>query len=99
MKKNQSDHDLLIELRTEVLNIRDDIKELKEGTTSRIINLEKDKADRVELDALQIKVNHDIEVRVRVLENKTSKYMITLTLYSIAVGTMIALIVYHILQT
>jgi len=99
MKKNQSDHDLLIELRTEVLNIRDDIKELKEGTASRIINLEKDKADRVELDALQIKVNHDIEVRVRILENKTSKYMITLTLYSIAVGTMIALIVYHILQT
>jgi hypothetical protein len=69
----QTDHDLLIELKTEVQNIRNDIKELKTGTTERIVQLEKDKADRAEVEALQVKVSKDIDIRVRNLEDWKTK--------------------------
>jgi transposase len=94
----QSDHDLLVKLDQKVNDLKDAVKELQSGTYSRISALEKDKADRVELEFLQKRINDDIEVRVRKLESKTANYKITLMLYSIAVGGMIALICYHILR-
>ena len=96
MKLQQTDHDLLIELRTEVANIRADIKELKDGTTSRIETLEKDKADRVEVQALEKKVNDDIEVRVRTLENAKSIYYTMVGIYTAVGSAMIGLILWHI---
>ena len=52
-----NDHDLLIELRTEVKGMRVDIRDLKDGTTKRITDvehqandLEKNKASKVDLD-------------------------------------------------
>lgn len=36
----QSDHDLLVELRTEMRGMRNDIKELKEGTTEKLADHE-----------------------------------------------------------
>jgi hypothetical protein len=92
------DHDLLIELKTQVLNIRDDIKDLKSGTTERIQKLEADKADRKDVEELQNIINNKIEARVRKLEYKVSNYFITMTLYSIAVASMIGLLIYHILS-
>jgi hypothetical protein len=80
----QTDHDLLIELRTEVANIRQDIKELKDGTTMRIESLERDKADRHDFEELQNKVNHDIDVRVRKLEDKA------IYIYAFAAGVGVA---------
>jgi len=71
--KNQSDHDLLIELRTEMRNIRNDIKELKESTTVQINILEKDKADQYDVDILKKKVNEDVEGRIRCLEEWRTK--------------------------
>lgn len=62
--------DLVIELRTEVRSIRDDIKDLKEGTTERIICLEKEKADRKEVELIQEKLNKDHEIRLRQMESK-----------------------------
>lgn len=54
---DQSDHDVLIELRTEVKGMRTDIRDLKDGTTKRLadlehqaIELEKNKASKVDLD-------------------------------------------------
>lgn len=75
-QENQSkDHDILIELRTEMTNVRRDIKELADGTVKRIELLEKEKADRKEIEEiqkkineLQDKINKDIEVRTRSLE-------------------------------
>lgn len=96
---NSNDHDLLIEMRTEMRNVRSDIKELKDGTTQRIQSLENDKANRIDLEELQKTVNEHIEIRVRKLESKTDNYFLTITLYSLAVIGMIGLIVYHILQT
>ena len=74
----QTDHDLLIELRTRMEDIKNDIKDLKDGTNVKL-------------------ASH--EDRIVKLEKSNSKYFITMTLYSVAVGTMIALIIFHILQT
>jgi hypothetical protein len=93
-----SDHDLLITMHEQIKGIKVDIKDLKDGTSKRIDDLEQDKANREDLEVLQNKINNDLEVRTRKLENKTSNYTLTLTLYSIAVGTMIGLIIFHILQ-
>lgn len=79
------DHDLLIELRTEMQNVRRDIKELNDGTAGRIKDLQANKADRKEVEAnridrkeiedIQDKLNKDIETRVRSLEAAKSFYM------------------------
>jgi formylmethanofuran dehydrogenase subunit B len=37
---NGNDHDLIVELKTKIEGIRDDIKDLKDGTTERIANHE-----------------------------------------------------------
>ncbi len=72
-----ADHDLLNRLDEKVeigfKTIQGDIKDLKDGTTKRIDDLEKDKADRHEMEMLQKKVNEDIEVRVREIEKFTSE--------------------------
>ena len=109
MTDNQIDHDLLIELKTQVGNIRDDIKDLKDGTSLRIENLEKNKAELKVVEELQNKVNKDIEVRIRKLEEetidpvehksllrKTDNYLIVLGLYTLFIGGLTALILFHI---
>jgi hypothetical protein len=98
MKIGNQDHDLLIELRTEVQNIRNDIKELKDGVATRIASLETDKADRKVVEELQGKVNHDLEVRVRVLEGAKSNYYTMSVIYAGIGATMIGLILYHLFQ-
>lgn len=95
---NQTDHDLLVTLNQKVTYLKVSVKDLQDGTFAKIAMLEKDKADRKDVEALQHKINNDMEIRVRKVEDRTSKYLITITLYSIAVGTMIGLIIYHILQ-
>jgi len=59
-----NDHDLLIELRTEMKGMRIDIRDLKDGTTQRltevehsVIELEKNKASKVDLDATNERVD------------------------------------------
>jgi len=96
--KQSLDHDLLIELRTEVANIRNDIRELKDNTTSRVIQLERDKADRKEVEELQKKVNEDIDIRVRTLESSKGLYFNTMIIGSTIMAAMTTLIIYHILQ-
>jgi hypothetical protein len=98
MDNIQKDHDLMIELRTEMRAVRDDIKELKDGTLSRLRSLEQEKADRKEIEVLQGKVSKEMEARLRKVEAATAKYFITLSLYGAAAVTMIGLIIYHILQ-
>jgi len=68
LMNENNDHDLLIELRTEVQNIRTDIKDLKGSVYDRISRLEKDKADKDEFNFLQDKVNKDIDSRIIALE-------------------------------
>jgi hypothetical protein len=62
------DHDLLVRLSTQMAMVLDEIKLLKDTTTNRITCLEKDKADRVEVQIIQKKLNEDMETRMRYLE-------------------------------
>lgn len=98
-QKKSSDHDLLIELRTEMQNVRNDIKELKDNTANRIVNLEKDKADRQVVDGLQKTVNENHEVRIRKLEDSRSIYLTSMIIYNAVGVVMIGLIIWHLFQT
>jgi hypothetical protein len=98
-EKNADDHDLLIELKTGMAFIRDDIKELTSGITFKISELEKGKADKDAFDKLKTEIHTVREARMRSLENKYANVIITLGLYTLAVLGMIALIVNHLLKT
>ena len=56
----QQDHDLLIELRTEMRGVREDIRSLSDGTATRLSSLEVDHVTRIE--------RNDLEVRLRFVE-------------------------------
>jgi hypothetical protein len=90
MAMPQEDHDLLIELGTEMRAVRSDIKELKDGTYPRIVALEKDKLDKTEFDKLQR--------RVASMEESRQAYFITMGLFTAACVTMIGLILFHIFK-
>jgi hypothetical protein len=92
------DHDLLIELRTEMQNVRKDIKELNDGTSGRIKALESDKADRKDIEAIQTKLNTDVENRIRALEAAKSLYLTSMVIYTAVGGTMIGLIIWHLFK-
>jgi hypothetical protein len=94
----QTDHDLLIRLDQKMSDVQKAISELHDGTHSKITALEKDKADREDVEALQVLINENIEIRVRKLETSTSSYKITLALYSLLVAGMLGLLMYHITQ-
>ncbi|MFA5696738.1 MAG: hypothetical protein WC917_04870 [Bacilli bacterium] len=92
------DHDLLIELRTEMQNVRKDIKELNDGTSGRIKALEVDKADRKDIEAIQTKLNTDVENRIRALEAAKGLYLTSMVIYTAVGGTMIGLIIWHLFK-
>jgi hypothetical protein len=54
------DHDLLIELRTEMQGVRSDLKEIKDGTALRLSKLEEDHVSRTDFN--------DHENRMRFME-------------------------------
>jgi len=103
------DHDLLIELRTEMQNVRKDIKDLNDGTTGKIKDLQTDKADRKDLiqteeklgkdiEEIQKKLNGDLETRLRALEAAKSLYLTSMVIYTAVGATMIGLMLYHMLK-
>ena len=100
-----SDHDLLIRVDQKVDSLTATIQDIKDGTLSRLNALEKEKADRSEIQEMQTKINdlqkhinENVETRTQKLERMSDKYLITLALYTLAVGSMIGLIIYHILH-
>lgn len=98
-EETQSDHDRLIRIDQKVSDLVTKVDEIKNNNIARINALEKDKADRAEVQELQKKVNEDIEKRVLFLEKKVSNYFITITIYSAIGAAMVGLIIYHILST
>ena len=104
-EKNSGDHDLLIELKTRMEGLKGDIKELSSGVGTRLVTLERDKADikellelKKEFENLKIEVHTVREERIRKLEEKVATFMITMGIFITIGGTMIGLIIYHILQ-
>ena len=66
-----SDHDLLIELRTEVRGMREDIKQFNDDTKERLGGLDARKLEKDEFGRFLIedtKLNDDHERRIRFLE-------------------------------
>ena len=96
--KGADDHDLLIEMRTQLKRLSEDIGELKNGTSKRIEDLECDKANKKEFEDLAKEVYVTKEERIRKLENKTANYAITFGLYTLFLGGLITLVVSHILM-
>jgi hypothetical protein len=58
--QSTQDHDLLIELRTEMRGVREDIQKLTDGTAKRLADLEGDHVTREE--------KGDLETRLRFVE-------------------------------
>ena len=52
-----TDHDLLIELRTEMRAVRVDLKEMRDNTTKRVDTLENEKEDKLEVQRLLKEAN------------------------------------------
>lgn len=90
----QTDHDLLIRLDQKVSDIQNSVKELQDGTFSKITCLEKDKAERVDVELLRQKVNKDIEIRVRSLEGK----IIYVFAFSTGAGVMVSLVASYLMK-
>ena len=71
----EEDHTLLIRLDQKVSDLQNSVKEIKDGTISRIACLEADKAGKNEVEKLQEKINDDLEVRIRCLETRVAQIM------------------------
>ena len=67
LKKNSVTY-ILGQLTEQIKNLTDKVKELNDGTYSRIISLENTKADRAITDRLQKILDDDVEVRLRAVE-------------------------------
>ena len=73
-KQNLNDHDLLIELRTEMRGLRIDLKALADGISSRVTSLEQNKLDKVEADRETLRILNLTELKSRaIFEAKTEE--------------------------
>jgi len=98
INEKQSDHNLLIRLDQKVTDLQAAVKELGSGTVSKIASLERDKADRKEVEELQKKVNHDIEVRVEGLEKWRASTLVYLAIYGVVGGFLATTLIYHLMD-
>ena len=96
--KNADDHDLLIQLKTAMEFIRNDIKDLTNGVTQKIASLESGKADKKEFDLLCDEVHVTREKRMRNLENKTANFMITMGLVMVGMAALFTIILTHVFK-
>lgn len=72
-----TDHDLLIELRTEMRGVRTDVKDLRDNTSKRVDALENEKMNRDEVMRLKAdadKIHDDHEERLRGLEKDNDNF-------------------------
>lgn len=75
---NGNDHDLLVELKVRIEGVREDIKNLANGTERRIESLEKEKLNVSDSYDALYKANfeaslQDIDTRVRFIEKKVTQ--------------------------
>lgn len=73
---NREDRDLLVELKTEMVALREDVKDLKDGVKMDIEFLKADKISRAEavrINTDQQVINQDVETRMRTSEKKLTQ--------------------------
>jgi hypothetical protein len=101
---SNKDHDLLIELKTAMNFIRDDIKNLSDGITKKVDDLEKNKADRKTVDDLITEIRTTREDRLKTLELKVGNFSLTeveklrntVKWFTLAAGALFLIMLYHI---
>ena len=96
--KGSDDHDLLIEMRTQLKRLSEDIGELKNGTEKRIVDLQRDKTDKCEFNEVKDTVYITLEKRIRSLETKVGNFWVTVSLYSVALGALATVLINHLLK-
>lgn len=89
-------NDFKMNVNEKFAELKSDIKDLRDGISTRVINLEKTKADRVEVDAIQKKLDEDIEIRVRRLENYKGTIVNNTVLQWGAWGIVLTALMWHI---
>ena len=75
---NRDDRDLLIELRTQMIAVRNDIKDIRDNTAGRLIRVEQEKLDRSEFNRIQaesLTVEGDHETRLRLAEKQITRIL------------------------
>lgn len=100
----QTDHDLLIELKTTVGFIRTDLKDMKDGVQARITALEIDKIGRSENSRSQAEYlsnYNDHESRIRALEKGIETLVTQTSVFQTRIMTWgsIALLLLGVLET
>jgi hypothetical protein len=97
MPETTPDHDLLVELRTEMRGVRSDIQDMRTSLAARVLNLESNSVSKVQFD--------DHEHRMRLLENgvismesasRTWRYILSL---GIAIGVVLSTIISAYIST
>lgn len=90
--QTSNDHDLLIELKTLMGGVKTDIQDLKEGTSKRIDDLEKEKIDKKEFDEYK-KTTDALLLTLASTKNSQT------TLISIGIGLLVlmaGMLIYHL---
>jgi hypothetical protein len=64
----KNDHDVLVAMYVEVKQLKTDVREMKDNTNGRVMELERDKANAKDLEELQ-KGYEKVQARVSSLEN------------------------------
>ncbi len=87
---NREDRDLLVELKTTLSAVQNDIKEIKDGTASKLRELETDKVSRA--DATRVQVSNDerfnaLTERVNTNEKNTTSLQDSRIEYRTAIRT------------
>jgi hypothetical protein len=101
--KSADDHDLLIELKTKLDGLKADIKDIKDGTSRRIDNMETEKLDAKDSyfnlykDGVDKHVSEQ-EVRLTVLELSKTRQNVMMSIGIGILTILVSLIVFHILH-
>lgn len=103
VKENQNsvDHDALIELKTLMIGLKEDIKELTDGTSRRIAFLENNKLDTKDSYPVLYKAEvdkriTDHEVRINAMETSHTRVTVLLSIGIGILTLLVGLLVQHI---
>jgi hypothetical protein len=107
--QNSGDHDLIVILDTKLTQIQLDVTELKKQNTVyvnqtdhaevvRVQRVHDTDIEKLKFISIQKEKQEEFESKINKIDIVSSNFWIYLTLYSIALGALYVLIVYHILQ-
>jgi len=81
---DSNDHDLLVELRTEMRGVRTDIQDMRSGLATRVLNLESNAVSKIQFD--------DHETRIRTVEKKADYALTTIRVWGSVAFALLSLL-------